>query len=68
MFNSKKMRELREKKGFSMAELAKEVGCSEPFISQLENGQKEPTGRTLFHLSKALDCSMDELYFNERLY
>lgn len=62
MFNHKKMRELREQKKLSMAQLASKVGCSASFISFLENGQKEPTGRMLFFLSRALGCTMDELW------
>lgn len=40
MFKRDKMKELREAKGLSMRELAEKVGCSEAFISYLENGQK----------------------------
>jgi transcriptional regulator with XRE-family HTH domain len=61
MFKRDKMKELREAKGFSMRELAEKVGCSEAFISYLENGQKEPTSRMLYFLADALDCSTDYL-------
>lgn len=62
MFNKDLMRKLREQKGLSMAQLAERVGCSAAFISRLENGQKDPTGRMLFFLSRALGCTMDELW------
>ena len=62
MFNKDLMRKMRENKELSMAQLAEMVGCSAAFISRLENGQKEPTGRILFFLSKALGCTMDELW------
>ena len=62
MFNKQKMKELREAKGLSMKKLAEQVGCSEAFISFLENGQKEPTGNRAFFLAKALGCKMDDLY------
>ncbi len=62
MFNKEKLRELREKLGLSMAALAEKVGCNSSFISFLENGQKEPTGKTLYFLARALGCTMDELY------
>lgn len=62
MFNKELMRRLREEKGLSMAQLAEQVGVSAPFINYLEHGSKEPTARTLYHLSRALGCTMDELW------
>lgn len=58
MFNRQKMKKLREAAGLSMRQLAEKVGCTEPFISYLENGQKEPTGNMAYFLAKALDCTM----------
>ena len=66
MINKMKMRELRESKKISVARLAEKVGCSDAFISYLENGKKEPTARTLFFLAKALNCTMDDLYTEDQ--
>lgn len=62
MFYKEKLRQLREKKGLSVTELGQMVGCNSSFITHLEMGRKEPSGRLLYYLAKALDCKMDELY------
>jgi transcriptional regulator with XRE-family HTH domain len=55
------MRELREKRGLSRAELAAALDMSEPHIIKLENGQRAPSLALAWHLAQALGCSLDEL-------
>ena len=62
MFKKEKMRELRNKKGFTTKKLGELVGCNDSFITHLEVGRKEPSAKLLFYLSKALDCTMEDLY------
>ncbi len=62
MFNKDKLRELREKKGLTVEQLAEFAGCNASFITHLEMGRREPTARILHNLALALECKMDDLY------
>lgn len=50
----RRVRERREERGLSQAELAREVGTSQPAIARLEAGGTEPTLRTIARLARAL--------------
>ncbi len=41
---SKKVKELRKRKGFSQEELAEQSGLSLRTIQRIENGESDPTG------------------------
>ena len=58
-----KIRELREKKGLSQAELASRAGLSTTYISMLEGGKKSPTLNSLEKISAALDIPFPILSF-----
>jgi transcriptional regulator with XRE-family HTH domain len=47
-----RIRELRLRQGLSMRQLAAAVGVSQPFLSQLENGQSTPSMITLYGLAQ----------------
>jgi XRE family transcriptional regulator, master regulator for biofilm formation len=52
----------REKKNYSLSELAKKSGVSKSYLSQIErNLQINPSLQLLSKLAKTLDCSVDEL-------
>jgi XRE family transcriptional regulator, master regulator for biofilm formation len=52
----------REKKKYSLSELAKRSGVSKSYLSQIErNLQVNPSLQLLSKLAKSLDCSVDEL-------
>ncbi len=53
--------ELRTKKGWSQADLARESGKSPQAIEKLENGKVNPTLYSLFEIAKALDVSLGVL-------
>jgi transcriptional regulator with XRE-family HTH domain len=55
------LKDLREQKGLSQAELANIVGVSQGVISQYERGDRKPTNEIHLKLSKALGVSMDFL-------
>lgn len=55
------LRELRQERGLSQEELGFEAGLHRTYISQLELGRKNPTLKTLYMLSCALDVSLTEL-------
>lgn len=57
---------IRESKGMSQEELSAKSGVSRPIISMLETGTRETTTtKTLLALAKALDVSVDEIFFAE---
>jgi XRE family transcriptional regulator, master regulator for biofilm formation len=52
----------REKKNYSLTELAKRSGVSKSYLSQIErNLQINPSLQLLSKLAKSLECSVDDL-------
>jgi transcriptional regulator with XRE-family HTH domain len=60
---AKTIRDFREKRKMSQAELATAAGLSTPYISQVETGKKSPTLTSLQKISKALDVPFPILSF-----
>lgn len=58
---SKRVKELRNRKGLSQEQLAKNSGLSLRTIQRIENGETEPRGETLKRLMNALDAAPDDL-------
>jgi len=56
-----KIKKLRKKKKFTLAQLAQKVGCSKSYISQLENRKIVPSVSMLGRLAGALDTQVAEL-------
>ena len=56
-----KIRQLRKKKQFTLAQLAEKVGCSKSYLSQLEKGKNVPSVSMLGRLARALDSQVSEL-------
>jgi transcriptional regulator with XRE-family HTH domain len=56
-----RIQELRERKGWSQAELAKRVGTSQPQIDRLEKGTRRLTEDWMRRVAKALDVRATEL-------
>lgn len=57
-FNIKSIRLVRN---ISQEELALRVGCSQYYISKLENNNANPTIHILYKISKALNCCIKNL-------
>ena len=55
------VRQLREQRGLSQSALAKRLGTSQPTLSALEHGQRNPGLDALFRLAEQLDVSIVEL-------
>jgi transcriptional regulator with XRE-family HTH domain len=56
------MKELRERKGWSQAELARRAGLTQPYIVMIESGaRKNPSLKVLGKLAKALGVDVGEL-------
>jgi len=58
---SKRVKELRSRKGLSQEQLAENSGLSLRTIQRIENGETEPRGETLKRLMNALDAAPDDL-------
>lgn len=56
-----RLRELREKAGLSLREVAKAAKISAPFLSDVELGRRFPTNETLALIAQKLRASADEL-------
>lgn len=59
------VKELREKKGYSQAELGKLSGIGSTYISKLENNQCSPGYEKIKKLVIALETTADKLIFDE---
>jgi transcriptional regulator with XRE-family HTH domain len=55
------IRELRDKADFPLRGLAKRIGISSPFLSDIELGRRFPSEEILTKLAGALEVSPDEL-------
>jgi transcriptional regulator with XRE-family HTH domain len=56
------IREQRELAALPMRQLAKSVGISNPYLSQIERGLRAPSEAVVEALAASLDLSVDELY------
>ncbi|MGI9102517.1 MAG: helix-turn-helix domain-containing protein [Terriglobales bacterium] len=57
----KRIRKLRQQRGWTQDYLAVHTGLGRPFISNVENGKKEPCLRSLEILADAFDLSLAKL-------
>jgi len=55
------VRRIRRKRKFTQEELAHRVGMDVSYLSELENGRKEPCLRKMKELSQALGVSLARL-------
>ncbi len=63
----RRLRRLRRRKGWSQARLAKRIGVSQPYLSQLERGaDRNPTLKVLQRLAKALKIPIADLVEGKR--
>lgn len=57
-----RLREVRLRSGLSLREVARQLGVSPSFVSQLENGKSQPSVATLYSIAQLLGVSIDELF------
>jgi transcriptional regulator with XRE-family HTH domain len=57
-----RLRHWREKRGYSVRQLAERAGVSYVSIVKIENGRMSPTVAMLEKLAKALDISVREFF------
>jgi transcriptional regulator with XRE-family HTH domain len=60
-----RIKEIRDNKGMSLAELAKGTGFTAQYINQLERGLGNPSRNTIALLCDALSCTIEELIVYE---
>jgi transcriptional regulator with XRE-family HTH domain len=60
-----RLRQLREQKGLTQADIEKRTGLMKCYISRVENGHKVPSIENLERFAQALDISLQQL-FHER--
>ena len=60
-----RLRNVRLATGMSLREVARQLGVSPSFVSQLENGKSQPSVATLYSLAQLLNVSIDELFAAE---
>lgn len=58
---ARQLRRFRHRAGFTQEELAEKSGLSRNYIGLLELARREPSLSSLLSLSRALQCSLDEL-------
>jgi uncharacterized cupin superfamily protein/DNA-binding XRE family transcriptional regulator len=57
-----RLRAARTSKGYTLRELARDIGVSASLLSQVENGKSQASVTNLHALVTALDISLDELF------
>jgi transcriptional regulator with XRE-family HTH domain len=55
----------RNEKDMTQEELAKEAGVSRGYISELENGNGNPTGKVMSKIANALGESIEKVFFTK---
>ena len=55
------LKRIRTEKGITQGDIAKSLGVSRGFVSNLENGKTNPTLATITRLANAVGVTTDEL-------
>lgn len=56
------LKTVRLSTGMSLRELARQLGVSPSFVSQIENGKSQPSVATLYSMAQLLGVSFDQLF------
>lgn len=57
-----RLRDARLRSGLTLREVARQLGVSASFVSQLENGKSQPSVVTLYSLTQLLGVSIDRMF------
>ena len=57
-----RLKEIRQSAELSLREVARQLGVSPSFVSQIENGKSQPSVATLFGFATLLGVPMDALF------
>lgn len=61
------LKRLREERGLKQNFVAKQLGITPNYYSQIENGHRTPQVEHLLKLRNILNVSLDEIFFNEEI-
>lgn len=61
------LRQARERKGLTIADMASELGVSESFLYKIEEGVRNPGLELAKRIAARLDTTMDALFFARQL-
>ncbi len=61
------IKDLRSKAGVSLRQLAEQAGVSNPYLSQIERGLREPSAKVLQQIASALRVSAPVMYLRAGL-
>jgi len=64
---AQRIRRIRQNKGWSLAKLAEKTGFTKSYLSQIENGKKEPPISTLTRIAHAFEEDVISLITGEKL-
>lgn len=56
-----RIRQLRQQKGLRQQQLAQRAGVTQPHLSAVERGQRQPSLRMLQRIAAVLGCKLDDL-------
>lgn len=56
-----KLKQQRQKKNWSLQDLAVKTGLSKSYLNEIENGKKYPKHDKIIQISEALNCTFDDL-------
>lgn len=62
VFLGKKIRSIRERKGFSQEAFADEVGLDRSYMGRIERGENNLTVMTIYRIARALKISPRNLF------
>lgn len=57
------LKELREKRGLSQAEVSEKIGISQSMLAMLETGERRGSDKVKVKLAKFYGVSVDSLFF-----
>ena len=60
-----KLKEARVKAGLKQEDVAKQVGVSRQTINAIEKGDYNPTINLCLAICRALECTLDQLFWTE---
>ena len=63
-----KIRQTRMGQGITQTQLAKDIGISRPYLSDVENGNSVPTIGIAIKIAEALGSTVEHIFLNEMSY
>ncbi len=57
-----RIKDIRNKKGFTQEELAEKIDINPKYLSSIERGKENPTLNTLIKLSESLDVNLNDIF------